>query len=211
MDPLRIDRKDAVRGAVAGAAAASVRRAAQALFEAGGRKVLPAAVQRAVRSTVEREATKILVGSGMLERGARGAGRLLDSAPAKAVAIHGARAAGRQVARSFGAAAGVGALVDGGWALVQAMKRVKAGSMTQREAAAHVAREAGTGAAATVAGTAAAVMLVSLTGGIAAPALFLVGAATSVGAKMGLDAWLNARAAGAIRVRPVLVSPAPAT
>ena len=54
-------------------------------------------------------------------------------------------------------------------------------------------------------------MLVSLTGGIAAPALFLVGAATSVGAKMGLDAWLDARAAGAIRVRPLLVSPAPAT
>jgi hypothetical protein len=83
--------------------------------------------------------------------------------------------------------------------------------MTQREAAAYVAREAGTGAAATVAATAAAVMLVSLTGGMAAPALFIVGAATSVGAKMGLDAWLNARAAGAIRVRPVLVSPAPAT
>ncbi|MGH7296208.1 MAG: hypothetical protein ACRELB_14800, partial [Polyangiaceae bacterium] len=120
------------------------------------------------------------------------------------VALHGARAAGRQIARNLGAAAGVGALVDGGWALVQARKRMKAGSMTQREAAAHVAREAGTGAAATVAGAAAAVLLVSLTGGIAAPALFLVGAATSVGAKMGLDVWLNARAAGAIRVAPVL-------
>jgi hypothetical protein len=211
MQLLRIERSDALRGAIAGMAATSVRRAAQALFEAGGRRVLPGAVQAAVRSTVEREASKLLVGSGMLERGARGAGRIFESGAAKTVAIHGARAAGRQIARNMGAAAGIGALVDGGWALVEAVKRVKAGSMTQRDAATHVAREASTGAAATVAGAAAAVLLVSLTGGIAAPAIFLVGAATSVGAKMGLDVWLNARAAGAIRVQPTLTSrPEPA-
>jgi hypothetical protein len=97
-----------------------------------------------------------------------------------------------------GAAAGAGALIDGGWALVQVVGRVKRGVMTRRQAVGHVAREASTGAAATAAGTAAAVLVVALTGGIGAPAVFLVGAAASLGAKAGLDAWLAARARGAI-------------
>ena len=196
----RLNRLDAVRAAVAGSAARSLRQAAHVLFEAGGRKVLPATVQNAVRSTVEREAARMMLGARMVEPGAAVvAGRLLGRETAHRVAAHGARAAGRQIARGLGGAAGLGALVDGGWALVQSVGRVRAGKMTQKEAALHVAREAGTGAAATVAGTAAAVALVALTGGVAVPAVFVVGAATSLGAKMGLDAWLNARAAGAIR------------
>jgi hypothetical protein len=202
---LRLRRIDALRGAIAGSAATSMRRAAVVLFEAGGRRLLPATVQHAVRSTVEREAARVLVGVGVLEQGAATATRLLDRGAVRTVAVHGTRAAGRQIARSMSAAAGMGALVDGGWALVQSMKRVRSGAMTQKDAALHVAREASTGAAATVAGTAAAVLLVTLTGGIATPALFFVGAAASAGAKIGLDAWLDARAAGAIRAE--LASP----
>jgi hypothetical protein len=198
---LRLDRIDALRGVIAGSTATSLRRAAQALFEAGGRRVLPVPVQNVVRTTVEREASRLIVGAGVLEQGATAAGRLFEGGAARTVALHGARAAGRHIARNMGAAAGLGALVDGGWALAHAMGRVRAGSMTQKEAAVHVAREAGTGAAATVAGTAAAVLLVTLTGGVAAPAVFVVGAAASVGAKMGLDAWLDAKAAGAIRAQ----------
>ena len=41
-----IDSADALRGVIAGSAATSARRAAHALFEAGGRKMLPGAVQR---------------------------------------------------------------------------------------------------------------------------------------------------------------------
>ena len=62
--------------------------------------------------------------------------------------------------------------------------------MTRREAATHVAREASTGAAATAAGATAAVLLVALTGGFAAPAVFDVGAAASVVANAVLDRWL---------------------
>jgi hypothetical protein len=113
-----------------------------------------------------------------------------ESNAARAAAVQGARAAGRQVLRGVAASAGAGALVDGGWALVQAVRGVRAGHMTRRDAARHVAREAGTGAAATAAGTAAAAMLVAMTGGIATPAVFVVAAAASIGAKMGLDAWL---------------------
>jgi hypothetical protein len=198
---IHLRRVDALRGVVAGSTATAVRRAAHALFEAGGRRVLPASVQTAVRGAVEREASRLMIGAGVLEQSATAAGRLIESGAARTVAVHGARAAGRQIARSMGAAAGLGALIDGGWALAQSVRRVRAGAMTRREAAVHVAREASTGAAATVAGTAAAVLLVTLTGGVAAPAVFVVGAAASAGAKLGLDAWLDAKAAGTIRAQ----------
>jgi len=82
---------------------------------------------------------------------------------------------------------------------VQAVARVRSGSMSQRDAVVHVAQEAGTGAAATAAGAATAALLVAMTGGVAAPAVFMVAAAATLGAKMGLDALLRTRAAGAIR------------
>jgi hypothetical protein len=54
---ITITKADAMRASVAGGKAASVRRAAEVLFDAGGRNVLPSAVQEAVRGVVEREAT----------------------------------------------------------------------------------------------------------------------------------------------------------
>jgi hypothetical protein len=199
---LRVKRVDALRGAVAGSGASSLREAAQTLFEAGGRTVLPAVVQRALRSTVEQEASRLLSGVGVLQQSASAAGRVVEGSATsvvRATATQGVRAAGRQVLRSVGTAAAAGALVDGGWAAVQAITRVRAGSMSQKEAMMHVAQEAGTGAAATAAGTAAAALLVVMTGGVAAPALFMVAAVASLGAKMGLDALLRARGLGAIR------------
>ena len=195
----RVTRRDALRGSVAGTQGHAARYAAQALFEAGGRAVLPAPVRSAVRVAVEREASRVLAAVGLLESGATRP--MLEGGAARAAAVQTARVAGRQILRSVGAAAGAGAVIDGGWALVQAVRRVRRGSMTQREAVTHVAREATTGAAATAAGTTAAIVLVALTGGVAAPAVFLVGAATAVGAKAGLDRWLAARARGEMKVR----------
>jgi len=198
---LRVKQVDALRSAIAGTAGASLRDAAEALFEAGGRKVLPAAVQRAVRSTIEQEASRLLAGGGVLQKSASAAGRIVEggAGAVRATALQGARAAGRQILRSMGAAAAAGALVDGGWATVQAVARVRSGSMSQRDAVVHIAQEAGTGAAATAVGTVAAALLVTLTGGVGAPALFMVAAASTLGAKMGLDAFVRMRAAGAIR------------
>ncbi len=198
----RVTRRDALRGSVAGAQGAAARGAALTLFEAGGRSVLPAAVQGAVRSAVERQASLVLAGAGLIESGATTAARMIEGGAGRTLVAQTTRAAGRQVLRSAGAAAGVGALMDGGWALVQAVRRVRGGSMTRREAAGHVVREASTGAAATAAGTLAAVLLVAVTGGTAAPAVFLVGAAASVGAKAGLDRWFGVHGAGAIRTAP---------
>jgi len=191
----RVRRQDALRGAVAGAQAVAARTAAHALFEAGGHEILPAAVQQAVRSAVERHASRLLAGAGVLESGASATVRAIEGRAAEASVQAAARqtagAAGRRLLRGVSAAAGAGAVIDGGWALLQAVRGVRRGSMTRRQAVAHVAREAGTGAAATAAGTAAAALLVAMTGGVAAPAVFVVGAAASLGAKMGLDAWID--------------------
>lgn len=185
----RVTRRDALRGTVAGSQGTAARGAAQVLFDAGGRAVLPAPMQSALRSAVERQASHVLVGSGLLETTAAATARAIEGGAGRTLVAQSTRAAGRQILRSVGGAAGAGAVVDGGWALVHAVRRVREGTMTRREAAGHVVREASTGAAATAAGTLAAVLLVAVTGGVAAPAVFLVGAAASIGAKAGLERW----------------------
>ncbi len=194
-------RRDALRASAAGTQGHAARCAAQALFEAGGRSVLPAPVQSALRVAVEREASRVLATVGLLESGATSTARVLEGSAVRAATAQTVRAAGRQIAKSVGAAAGAGAVIDGGWALVRAVRAVRRGSMTQREAVADVVREATTGAAATAAGATAAVLLVALTGGVAGPAVFFVGAATSMGAKAGLDRWLRLRDEGDVQVR----------
>jgi hypothetical protein len=182
-----------MRSAVAGSHGVAARGAAQTLFDAGGRRVLPASVQRAVRALVEGEASRLFtVDAGKRLVGTSGAAGVEGSA-VRALAMGSARVAGGQLLRGMTAAAGAGALIDGGWALVRALRGLHGGTMSQKAAMAHVGREAGTGAAATAAGAGAAALLVVLTGGIAAPAVFAVAATASVGAKMGLDAWLNKR------------------
>ncbi len=195
---IRVTRRDALRGSIAGSQGQTARYGAQVLFEAGGNAILPASVRNAVRVTVERESSRALTAVGLLESSVTTTARMLEGGAARTVATQTARIAGRQILRSVGAAAGAGALIDGGWALVQAVRGVRHGSMTRREAAAHVAREATTGAAATAAGTTAAVLLVALTGGVAAPAVFLFGAAASVGANMSLDRWLGVQAEASV-------------
>src|SRR5579859_8288990 len=203
MSRLRFRQRDALRSGVAGAEAVAARPGAQALFAAAGHRVFPSSLQGAIRGAVEHQASRALGAAGLLEAGvARAALPAAESGAAVSALSMGVRAAGRQVLRSVGAAAGAGALIDGGWALVQAARCVRRGSMTHREAATRVAREAATGAAATAAGTTAAILLVVLTGGVAAPAVFLVGAAVSVGAKAGLDRWVEASAVGEVKVRP---------
>jgi hypothetical protein len=79
---------------------------------------------------------------------------------------------------------------------------VRDGSLTRRQATGHVVREVCTGAAATAAGAGAAALLVAVTGGVAAPALFVVGATASIGVKAGLDGWWASRH-GSIRAKLV--------
>jgi hypothetical protein len=205
MEPIRITKRDAVRAMFAGARAVSLRPIAQRLYELGGRTLLPAAAQQAVRGALEHEATRMLAGAGMLFEGASAAKALgagateasgaLAATTATTIAATTARAAGQQMLRGIGRAAGIGALIDGAWGAAEATYRYKKGTMTGREACVHVAKEAGTGAAATAAGAAAAALVVTMTGGVAIPAVFMVGAVASIGAKVGLMRWLAPRAA----------------
>jgi hypothetical protein len=185
--------RDLARGGIAGAEGVAAREAAHTLFRLGGHRVLPEAAREAIRRAVESRAARVLASASVLESRASIAVRL--AAPT-------AQTAGLRIVGHLGVAAGAGALIDGSWAAMHAARRVRDGLLTRREAAGHVMREVISGAAATAAGAGAAALLVALTGGIAAPALFVVGATASIGAKAGLDGWLAARS-GAIRATVV--------
>lgn len=185
--------RDLARGGIAGAEGVATREAAQTLFRLGGERVLPAAARDALRSAVESRAANMLASATVLESSAA-------SALAPGLAAQTVRAAGRRIAGRLGVAAGAGAVIDGGWAVMHAVRRVRDGSLTRRQATGHVVREVCTGAAATAAGAGAAALLVAVTGGVAAPALFVVGATASIGVKAGLDGYLG-RWSSAIRVK----------
>ena len=82
-------------------------------------------------------------------------------------------------------------MVDGAFATVESVVRVRAGTMDKNEAVSHVVKEAATGAAATGAGVLLGAGLVALTGGVAAPVVFAVGALGSIGAKRALRRWVD--------------------
>src|SRR5260221_6343013 len=134
--PLRLTRRDAVRSAVAGSQGVAARSAAHALFAAGGRSVLPDAVQSAVRGAVESQASRLLVGVGLLEASASNpAARMLAGGTLRAAATQTVRVASRQILRSVSFAAGAGAVVHGGWAIARGIHRGRRGTMTRGEAA----------------------------------------------------------------------------
>ena len=98
-------------------------------------------------------------------------------------APHAARAAGKEILKGASKAAGLGLVIDGAVASVEAVVAVRSGSMDRKSAAEYVAKEAATGAVATGAGVLLGAGLVALTGGVAAPVVFAVGAIGSIGTK----------------------------
>ncbi len=175
-----------VRCTLTGKAALAVGEAGAVLFDAGGKDVLSDAVRESAREWV----------SGGVERGMKQvapkiAARVLEGEGRKAVAGPAAMTAGAAAARSLsvvGKAGAVGAVLDAGFATVRAVKAVQAGEMTNAEARVFVLKEAGTGAAAGMAGVALATGAVALLGPLAPGVLFGVGALGSLGTKLGLAA-----------------------
>ena len=74
-------------------------------------------------------------------------------------------------------------MIDGAVASFEAIVAVRNGSSDKKTAVKHVAKEATTGAIARGAGVLLGAGLVALTGGIAAPVVFAVGALGSIGTK----------------------------
>ncbi|MDB4944295.1 MAG: hypothetical protein JWP97_3829 [Labilithrix sp.] len=194
---------DSLRAAVAGGGAAKLIATSASLFEAGGKNLLSQSAQRMVRAAAEKGAKQaILTAAGPVLETASGLARGLESvSPASSALAFGARAvkssgklalgagktafrvASEEVLKGAGRAAGVGFVIDGAVAGLEAVIAVRNGSTDKVSAAKYVAKEATTGAVATGAGVLLGAGLVALTGGIAAPVVFAVGAMGSLGTK----------------------------
>lgn len=175
--------------AAAGLSAMAAREAAETLFHAGGSALLGEATRDALRTgaqeAVARSLGTALPGSAGVVRTLLGTVGLTG---AKAAVAKGAAvSAAKRAARSLGASAAVGVVVDGALGAAEGVRRVRAGAATKREACVHALKEAGKGGLASAAGTAAAVGLVALTGPVAPAALFVVGVAGAGGARVLLD------------------------
>lgn len=205
-------KRDTILGSVAGSGAVAVREAAEMLFAMGGRKLLSEGTRAGLRSAVvknstlivdalapglshgAREASKLVAEQGVQQTGAlvveasaKRAGRaaLTRGVPAAATALaeETAKAAGREVLKGAGKAAGIGFVIDGAIGAYEGISAVRRGEMTRNDAIAHTAKEASTGAVATGVGVLLAAGLVAVTGGVAAPVAFAVGAGGAIGAK----------------------------
>lgn len=172
---------ESLRASVAGEAAVKAATAALAIFRRGGHRALGEGGRAVVRDAAERMAKAAAIP-------ALAAAEAAPALAAKGVAIASARVALREIARGTGRAAGIGFVLDAGLATVTAVRSVRAGTMDTKAAARHVALEGATGAVATGAGVLLGAGLVALTGGIAAPVVFAVGALGSTGVKRVLTA-----------------------
>jgi hypothetical protein len=191
---------DSLRAAIAGGEAARLVGSSVGIFEAGGKHLLSATTQKAVREVAERGAKgAILLATGPVLESASGLAKGMGGAKAalslgskaasgaKSVVLgtgkHAMRAASKEILKGAGKAAGIGFVLDGAVASFEAIMAVRNGSSDRKTAVKYVAKEATTGAIATGAGVLLGASLVALTGGIAAPVVFAVGALGSIGTK----------------------------
>ena len=198
--PASVGMADSLRAAIAGGEAAKLLSTSASLFEAGGKELLSASTQRAVRAVAEKSATgailmataPVLESASGLAKGMSGAKAALSlgskaASGTRAVVMgtgkQAMRVASKEILKGAGKAAGIGFLLDGAVASFEAIMAVRNGSTDKASAVKYVAREATTGAIATGAGVLLGASLVALTGGIAAPVVFAVGAIGSIGTK----------------------------
>ena len=198
--PASVSMADSLRAAIAGGEAAKLLSTSASLFEAGGKELLSASTQRAVRAVAEKSATgailmataPVLESASGLAKGMSGAKAALSlgskaASGTRAVVMgtgkQAMRVASKEILKGAGKAAGIGFLLDGAVASFEAIMAVRNGSTDKASAVKYVAREATTGAIATGAGVLLGASLVALTGGIAAPVVFAVGAIGSIGTK----------------------------
>lgn len=189
-------------GAIAGQGALGVQPAAQALYEAGGKRLLHEGLQAGVQRLCTRGAldTITVLAPTLLVEGAAEAAaaavppglRALTVATGTAVAQT-ARAAGTQVLRGALRSGAVGLVIDGAVGAVSGLWAYRRGTMTGKQACMHTVTEAGTGAVSTATGVALAAGVIALTGGLAAPTVLALGAGGALATKVGLTRLLRRR------------------
>lgn len=208
--------RNKILGSIAGSGAVAVRGAAEALFSAAGKGLLDEGAREGLRRVMVENTTavvdalapglslgaqttaKIIADQGGTQAAAivaqaaglhAGKAALTDgvsAAVAKGLAREAMKAAGREVLKGAGKAAGIGFVIEGAFGAYEGVTAYQRGEMTKKEALAHAAQEASTGAVATGAGVLLAAGLVAVTGGAAAPLIFAVGAGGAIGAKQVL-------------------------
>jgi hypothetical protein len=199
--------RDLVMGAIAGQGALGVQHAAQALYEAGGKRLLHEGLQAGVQRMCTRaslETITVLAPTLLVEgmgAAAVPSGLRALTVATGAAAVQTARAAGAQVLRGALRAGGVGLVIDGAVGAVSGLWAYRRGTMTGKQACLHTVREAGTGAVSTATGVALAAGVIALTGTLAAPTVLAIGAGGALASKLGLTRLLRRKgAAGALVV-----------
>ena len=200
--------RNLVMGAIAGQGALGVQHAAQALYEAGGKRLLGQSLQAGVQKICTRGAldTITVLAPTLLVAGAAEAAAVALPArlraltvAAGAATVQTARAAGAQVLRGALRAGGAGLVIDGALGAVSGLWAYRRGSMTGKQACVHTVTEAGTGAVSTATGVALAAGVIALTGVLAAPTVLAIGAGGALATKLGLTRLLRRKpAAGAL-------------
>jgi len=204
--------RDLVMGAIAGQGALGVQHAAQALYEAGGKRLLHEGLQAGVQRLCTRASLETMtvlaptllasgVASGVAESVAAAVppGLRALTVATGAAAVQTVRAASAQVLRGALRAGGVGLVIDGAIGAVSGLWAYRRGTMTGKQACMHTVREAGTGAVATATGVALAAGVIALTGTLAAPTVLAIGAGGALASKLGLTRLLRRKgAAGAL-------------
>ncbi|CAN90196.1 hypothetical protein predicted by Glimmer/Critica [Sorangium cellulosum So ce56] len=207
--------RNKILGSIAGSGAVAVRGAAEALFSAAGKRLLDDGAREGLRRVMVENTTAVvdalapglslgaqttakIIGdqggtqaAAIVAQAGRHAGQAaltdgVSAAVAKGLAREAMRAAGREILKGAGKAAGIGFVIDGAFGAYEGVTAYQRGEMTRKEALAHAAQEASTGAMATGAGVLLAAGLVAVTGGAAAPLVFAVGAGGAIGAKQAL-------------------------
>jgi hypothetical protein len=195
MHDLHSNPRNLVMGAIAGQGALGVQHAAQALYDAGGKRLLATSLQEGVRRACTRGAVDTvtvlaptLLIDGAAEAAASAVPPMLRALTVSASAVTGqtARAAGAQVLRGAMRSGGVGLVIDGAIGAVTSALAYRRGTMTGKQACVHTAIEAGTGAVSTATGVALAAGVIALTGTLAAPTVLAIGAGGALATKLGL-------------------------
>jgi hypothetical protein len=215
MPELQTDPRNLIMGAIAGQGALGVQHAAQALFEAGGKDLLASTLQAGVRRVCTRGALDTvtvlaptllptLLAGGAAEAAASAVPPVLRALTVSASAVTGAtaKAAGAQVLRGALRSGGVGLVIDGAIGAVTGALAYRRGTMTGKQACAHTAIEAGTGAVSTATGVALAAGVIALTGALAAPTVLAIGAGGALATKLGLVRLLRRKPAAGVLTAP---------
>lgn len=185
------DHRDLVMGALAGQAALAARTAARALYDAGGRDVLPAAAQAGLQTVLTGGTATSAVAAAAPVLLVEGAAQLGGRVAIGAAAATTMRTAGAQIARTATRAGLVGLVLDAAFGAAEGITAYRRGTMTGKQACIHTTIEAGTGAASTSIGVLLAAGAVALTGGLAAPAVMAIGTGGALATKLGLRRLLT--------------------